>query len=125
MSIESEPADGLGWGFGSFLFQGAFAELSKGLRWMFWGLVLQVIGWTSLLAGFGLALHGLVGIPLRIMILGGGITMLAGSLGLIWGEQKCLHLELPLGMTHALPGRRSLQVAYWCHMGGILARLFR
>jgi hypothetical protein len=51
--------------------------------------------------------------------------MVIGSLGLIWGEQRCLHLKLPLEMTYALPGRRFLQVAYWCHMAGIFARLFR
>jgi hypothetical protein len=124
MTTASSESAGLDWGLGSFLLRGAFANLAQGLRWMFWGLVLEVAGGGLLLSALA-ARHGLPRQLLASALLVGGGTWMAGSLFLIWGEQKCLHLKLPLGYTDALPGRDWLRGAYWCHMGGILARLLR
>jgi hypothetical protein len=111
---------------GSFLFHKAFAQLATGLRWMFWGLVLQLVG-----GGAGLAclpfLRGGGGVPAVVLTVMPAVLMLFGTGGmvLVWGEHKCLHLTLPLGMTHLLPGRNLLRTAYWCLVGGFLLRFAR
>jgi len=122
--LETEPPPGMSWGLGSFLFEKAFAELAAGLKLMFWGLLLQIGGGAVFL--LGMALTRLKMPPHGWMVLGPVVFVLfgIGAIVLIWGEQKCLHLKLPLGMTKSLPGHRWLRVAYACHLAGILGRLF-
>src|SRR5262245_57770008 len=92
--MEVEPAGGLSWGLGSYLFEKAFAELASGLRWMFWGLLLQLVGGGILLLGLAAAGFRPQGmmlfLPIALLSLG------VGGLVVLWGEQKCLHLKLPL-----------------------------
>lgn len=124
MATESEDADGLGWTFGSFVFETAFAKLATSLRWMFWGLLLQIVGAAIAAAPLATALMGLA--PLNAAaVLPGLVAMTVGGIVLIIGEQKCLHLELPLGMTRSLPGHGWLRGAYWCHLSSWLLRLAR
>jgi len=123
--LQTEPPPGMSWGLGSFLFEKAFAELAAGLRLMFWGLLLQIAAGGVFL--LGLALIGLK-MPPRGLIFFACVTFVllgVGVLVLLWGEQKCLHLKLPLGMTKSLPGHRWLRAAYACHLAGILGSLFR
>jgi hypothetical protein len=124
LKLETEDSPGLSWGFGSFLFEKAFGELAAGLRWMFWGLLLQI-------GGGALALPGIVLIAAKqpvaaMFFLPVGLTAAGvGGLVVLWGEQKCLHLKLPLGMTESLPGRRWLRLAYACQLGAILGRFLK
>jgi hypothetical protein len=61
-----------------------------------------------------------------LLLLPVGFTLLGvGSLVVLWGEHRCLHLKLPLGMTRSLPGHRWLRAAYACHLGGVLGKLGR
>jgi hypothetical protein len=111
--------------FGGQLLTGPFAQLATGLRWMFWGLTLQMVGAMGLIAPFAalllrMPLPNLVGLlPVTILI------WLIGGLIVLWGEQKCLHLELPFGLTHALPGQNWLRAAYFCQLASILIRFAR
>jgi len=123
--LETEPPPGMSWGFGSFLFEQAFAELALGLKLLFWGLLLWVLGGGVLF--MGMALTGLKMPPQGLMVLApvALILMGVGAILLIWGEQKCLHLKLPLGMTKSLPGHTWLRAAYACHLAAILGRVGR
>ena len=125
MSTESESqAGGLEWSLGSYVFAHAFSKLAAALRWMFWGLLVQLLGMVA------------AGLPFAFLLWGGGklnpklvfpgmIVMTVGGILLIIGEQKCLHLQLPLGMTRSLPGHNWLRAAYWCHLGSWLLRIAR
>jgi hypothetical protein len=120
-STTAEPFDSF---LGSFLFHKAFAELATGLRWMFWGLVLQLVGGAALAS---VPLMALGGVPAAVLTFLPVVLMLWGTGGmvLVWGQHKCLHLTLPLGMTHLLPGRNLLRTAYWCLLGGFILRFAR
>jgi hypothetical protein len=117
---------GLSWTMGSYLLEEAFGKLASALRWMFWGLVLQLVA----LAGFvAVALSFFPGKPPppAVIFAMSPVMMLAGIGGLVlfWGEQRCLHLTLPLDMTRAIPGHGWLRAAYWCELAAILLRFFR
>jgi hypothetical protein len=111
--------------FGGQLLTGPFAQLATGLRWMFWGLALQMVGAMGLIVPFAalllrMPLPNLVELlPVTILI------WLIGGLIVLWGEQKCLHLELPFGLTRALPGQSWLRAAYFCQLASILIRFAR
>src|SRR5436190_10862569 len=105
-NLEMEASPGLSWGIGSYLFERAFGNLAWGLKWLFWGTVL-VLGGFVLIPALP---------PVAMTALG------VGWLVLLVGEQRCLHLKLPLGMTRSLPGQLWLRAAYACHLAGILAR---
>ena len=128
--LAAESSAPLSWGLGSFLFEKAFAELSSGLKWMFWGLLLQLVGGGLLAVGLlpvGLLLAQQA-VPAQALFVFLPVAFLAlgvGGLVVLWGEQKCLHLKLPLGMTPSLPGHRWLRAAYFCHLGGLLMRIGR
>jgi hypothetical protein len=122
--LETQPPPEMSWGFGSFLFEKAFAELALGLKLLFWGAMLWVLGGGVIALGVALTLkmpkQGLIFfMPVALIAMG------VGAILLIWGEQKCLHLKLPLGMTKSLPGHKWLRLAYACHLAGILARVGR
>jgi hypothetical protein len=125
MSAAPTTAEPFDPSLGSFLFHQAFAQLATGLRWMFWGLVLQLVGGAAALACLPLLRGG--GAPAIVLSVMPAVLMLWGTGGmvLVWGEHKCLHLTLPLGMTHLLPGRNLLRAAYWCLLGGFLLRFAR
>lgn len=125
MSAGTDIAEPFDPSLGSYLFHKAFAELATGLRWMFWGLVLQLVGGAAGLACLPFLRGG--GVPAIVLTVMPVVLMLFGTGGivLVWGEHKCLHLTLPLGMTHLLPGRNLLRVAYWCLLGGFLLRFAR
>lgn len=116
---------GLSWTMGSFLFEEAFGKLASALRWMFWGLVLQMIALTGLIVILAFVLR-LQAPPQAIFALSPVMTLAGiGSLVLFWGEQRCLHLTLPLDMTRAIPGHGWLRAAYWCELAAILLRFLR
>jgi hypothetical protein len=118
----AEAPTGMSWGFGSFLFEKAFANLAAGLSRMCWGLLLQ-------LAGAGVALLAILLAPIQpgaLFLLPVALTAAGvGGLVVLWGEQTCLHLKLPLGMTNSLPGYAWLRAAYGCHLASLLARVAR
>jgi hypothetical protein len=123
---DDAPAEsGLSWTMGSFLFEEAFGKLASALRWMFWGLVLQLVALTTLFVILTFVLR-LEAPPAAILALS-PVMMLAGigSLVLVWGEQRCLHLTLPLDMTRSIPGHGWLRAAYWCELAAILLRFVR
>jgi hypothetical protein len=126
-SVDAAPTEsGLSWSTGAFLLEEAFGKLASALRWMFWGLVLQL----AALAGFvAVALSFFPGKPPppAVIFAMSPVMMLAGIGGLVlfWGEQRCLHLTLPLDMTRAIPGHGWLRAAYWCELAAILLRFFR
>lgn len=118
---DQETSSGLSWGMGSFLFEKAFGDLAAGLRWMFWGLLLW-LGGVSIL---GVAALGFKRAPGLLFLLPIGLIAWGiGGLVIVWGEQRCLHLKLPLGMTKSLPGHAWLRAAYACHLASILIRFF-
>jgi hypothetical protein len=124
MTTETDETSGLSWGFGSAIFEPAFHRLATALRWMFWGLLMQLLGAAIAVAPLGAGLAGLA--PLNgKLVLPGLLLLLVGGIVLVIGEQKCLHLELPLGMTRDLPGHGWLRAAYWCHLGSWLLRIAR
>ncbi len=112
------------WGLGSFVFEAAFGKLATALRWMFWGMLLQVFGAGAAGAPVAAIMLGVRWVSPKL-VLPGIIAMLAGGIVLIIGEQKCSHLEVPLGMTRSLPGHHWLRAAYWCHLGSWLMRMAR
>jgi hypothetical protein len=118
----AEASSGMSWGFGSFLFEKAFANLAAGLSRMCWGLLLQLAG------GF-VALIAILLSPVQpgaLFLLPVALTAAGvGGLVVLWGEQTCLHLKLPLGMTKSLPGYGWLRAAYGCHLGSLFARVAR
>src|SRR3954447_23042538 len=99
---ESDSASLMDWGFGSFIFEAAFSKLAIALRWMFWGMLLQVFGAAAAVAPLAAILVGIPGLSPKL-VLPGLIALAAGGIALVIGEQKCLHLELPLGMTRSMP----------------------
>lgn len=114
----------MGWELGSFIFEAAFDKLATALRWMCWGIFLQMFG--AVLAGAPLAAI-ILGVP-RLspkLVLPGLFGIVVGGIIVLVGEQKCLHLKLPLGMTRSLPGHYWLRAAYWCHLGSWLLRIAR
>jgi len=125
MATDSEQeAGGIEWGLGSFVFEVAFAKLATALSWMFWGMLLQVFGAAAAGAPLAAILLGIPGLSAKL-VLPGVIAIVVGGIVLLIGEQKCLHLELPLGMTRSLPGHNWLRAAYWCHLGSWLLRMGR
>lgn len=122
---QAAEESGLSWTMGSYLFEEAFGKLASALRWMFWGLVLQMIALTGLVAVFTFLLPFKA--PPQILFALSPVMMLAGigSLVLFWGEQRCLHLTLPLDMTRSIPGHGWLRAAYWCELAAILLRFLR
>jgi len=112
------------WGLGSFVFEAAFAKLATALKWMFWGMLLQVFGAAAAGAPLAAIMLGIRWVSPRL-VLPGIFAILGGGIILLIGEQKCLHLELPLGMTRSLPGHHWLRAAYWCHLGSWLMRMAR
>jgi hypothetical protein len=125
MATDSEEeAAGLGWTFGSYVFQDAFTKLGTAFRWMFWGLLLQLAG-AAFAGGPLMALMFARAKFNPKLVLPGILAMAIGGIVLLIGEQKCLHLELPMGMTRSLPGHRWLRAAYWCHLGSWLLRMGR
>jgi hypothetical protein len=131
MTMNSESADdhaavtgGMDWGVGSFVFEAAFEKLATALRWMFWGMLLQVFGAAAAGAPLAAIMLGIPGLSPKL-VLPGIVAILVGGIVLLIGEQKCLHLELPLGMTRSLPGHNWLRAAYWCHLGSWLLRMAR
>ncbi len=125
MPAATDTAEPFDPSLGSFLFHKAFEQLATGLRWMFWGLVLQLIGGAAGLACLPFLRGG--GVPAIVLTVMPIVLMLFGTGGmlLVWGEHKCLHLTLPLGMTHLLPGRNLLRAAYCCLLGGFVLRFAR
>jgi len=123
MATEVEESGGLNWTFGSYVFQHAFAKLATSLWWMFWGLLVQLLG-TALAIVPLVALLGGAQVNPKL-VLPGIIAMTLGGIVLLVGEMKCLHLELPLGMTRSLPGHHWLRAALWCHLGSWLLRIAR
>jgi hypothetical protein len=125
VELVTESPPELSWDVGSFLFEKAFADLALGLKMLFWGVLLWVLGGGVMLLGWALTglkmpKQGLIFfVPIALMAMGSGAILL------IWGEQKCLHLKLPLGMTRSLPGHRWLRAAYACHMAVVLSRIVR
>jgi hypothetical protein len=124
---EQAPEEsGLSWSTGAFLFEEAFGKLASALRWMFWGLVLQLAALTGFVA---VVLSFFPGKPppAAALVAMSPVMMLAGigSLVLFWGEQRCLHLTLPLDMTRSIPGHGWLRAAYWCELAAILLRFLR
>lgn len=125
MAIDSnETTSGLGWTFGSYVFHQAFSKLATALRWMFWGLLLQLFGAATAGAPLMVLLFGKAKVNPKL-VLPGIIAMAVGGIVLVIGEQKCLGLELPLDMTRSLPGHKWLRAAYWCHLGSWLLRMGR
>jgi hypothetical protein len=128
----TDQSPGLDFSFGSFVFQDAFKKPATSLRWMFWGTVLQLAGFASLAAPVAAlmipeaAIAQRIGRPQIALLLPGGLMLATlGGIVVILGEQKCLHLQLPLGMTRSLPGHHWLRGAYWFHLGSWLLRLAR
>ena len=122
MATEIEQPDGLGWTLGSYVFQQAFAQLATSLRWMFWGLLMQLFGAALAIAPLAAGLLQL-GKPNPAVVVPGVLLLVIGGIILLIGEQKCLHLEVPLGMTRSMPGHGLLRAAYWCHLGSWLLRM--
>jgi len=122
MATEIEEPGGLGWSLGSYVFQQAFAKLATSLRWMFWGLLMQLFGAALAIAPLASTLLQL-GNPNVALVMPGLILMAGGGIVLLIGQQKCLGLELPMGMTRTLPGHGLLRAAYWCHLGSWLLRM--
>jgi hypothetical protein len=122
MATETEEPGGLDWSFGSYVFQEAFVRLSTSLWWMFWGLVMQLFGAALAIAPIATTILKL-GNANPALVVPGVLLMVVGGIVLLVGEQKCLHLEVPLGMTRSLPGHGLLRGAYWCHLGSWLLRL--
>ncbi len=123
--IQSEASPGIPWGFGSLLFEKAFADLAAGLARMFFGLLLQLAGGAVLIVGLALAAGQPRAAALAICLPIALVALGVGGLVVLWGEQTCLHLKLPLGMTKSLPGLMWLRAAYFCHLGSIFSRLAR
>jgi hypothetical protein len=124
MAIESDDAIPLGWTLRSFVFEKAFAQLATSLWWMFWGLLLQLFGAALAVAPLVTVLLQ-VGKPNAALVMPGLLLLVVGGIVLLIGEQKCLHLDVPLGMKRMLPGHNLLLGAYWCHLGSWLLRLAR
>jgi len=124
MTSESDDSGGLGWTLRSFVFEQAFQQLATSLRWMFWGLVLQLCGAALAVAPLAAALAHLAPLNAKI-VLPGLLLLLVGGIVVLLGEQKCLHLKVPLGMTKSLPGHNWLRGAYWCHLASWLLRIAR
>jgi hypothetical protein len=124
VEIDAQPTTAIGWTFGSFVFEKAFQQLAKALRWMFWGLALQLTGAALALVPF-LALRARNPNFPPQLVLPGIVLLSIGGIAMIIGEQKCLHLEAPFGMTRSLPGHGWLRSAYWCHLGSWLLRAAR
>jgi hypothetical protein len=110
---------------GGILLYRVFEELGAALRWMFWGLMLQLFAAALLLSGLPL-LAMKQPAPVFVAALSVGMLLwIIGSFVVLRGQFKCLHLQLPPGFAGGLPGRRWIQLAYFCELGSILLRLAR
>jgi hypothetical protein len=118
--------NGGGWQvLGGLLLHRVFIEMGAALRWMFWGLMLQIVA-AALFLSFVPLLAFKQPAPVFALALGVGMLLwIIGSFVVLRGQFKCLHLQIPPGFPGGLPGRRWIQLAYFCELGSILLRLAR